>query len=132
MPLIVSGLHALVLEFEAGGIGTTITVVKANRLLSDLELRSEVDRYRLLIARELIDDIAVLDVTLAASKKRIATAVAASGTSLCDIYGVGPIGAAQSLAMSVTWAGSEPKPNSRATTAPHLSRCPPVVGPGTG
>ena len=48
-----------------------------------------------MIARELIDDIAVLDVTLAASKKRIATAVAASGTSLCDIYGVGPIGAAQ-------------------------------------
>ena len=80
MPLHCVRLHALVLEFEAGGIGTTITVVKANRLLSDLELRSEVDRYRLLIARELIDDIAVLDVTLAASKKRIATAVAASGT----------------------------------------------------
>jgi transposase len=88
-------LHALLLEFEAGGIGTTITATKAKRLLSDLELRTEVDRCRLLIARELVADIAALDVTLAASKKRIAAAVAASGTSLCEIYGVGPIGAAQ-------------------------------------
>ena len=32
---------------------------------------------------------------MAGSKKRICAAVAASGTSLCDIYGVGPIGAAQ-------------------------------------
>jgi transposase len=88
-------LHALLLEFEAGGIGSTITVAKANRLLSNLEGSDEVTRCRLLIAGELVADIAALDVTLASSKKRITAAVAASGTSLCDIYGVGPIGAAQ-------------------------------------
>jgi len=54
----------------------------------------EVSQCRLLIACELVDDIATLDVTLASSKKRIAAAVAASGTSLYDIDGVGPIGAA--------------------------------------
>ena len=88
-------LHALLLEFEAGGIGTTITATKANRLLNRVDGTDEVTQCRLLIARELVADIVALDVTLAASKKRITTAVAASGTSLCDIYGVGPIGAAQ-------------------------------------
>jgi transposase len=47
-----------------------------------------------MIAREVVDDIARLDATLKASKKRIAVAVTSSGTTLTDIYGVGPIGAA--------------------------------------
>ncbi len=37
------------------------------------------------------------DTQMRASKKRISTAVAASGTSLCDIRGIGPIGAATIL-----------------------------------
>ncbi len=51
-------------------------------------------RYRVLIVREVVGDIARLDTTLAASKRRIATAVSASGTSLTDIVGIGPICAA--------------------------------------
>jgi transposase len=46
------------------------------------------------VAREVVDDIARLDEILRASKKRIAVAVTASGTSLTNIVGVGPIGAA--------------------------------------
>jgi len=87
-------LHAMLAELAPGGIGTTITAVKANRLLNEVEPGGEVTRYRVLIARELVADIAALDTTLAASKKRITSAVTASGTSLCDIYGVGPICAA--------------------------------------
>ncbi len=87
-------LHAMLVELTPGGIGTTITVVKVNRLLSEVEPDDEVTRCRVLIARELVADIAGLDTTLAASKKRIAAAVTASRTSLCDIYGIGPICAA--------------------------------------
>ncbi len=87
-------LHAMLAELVAGGIGNTITATKANRLLSEVEPAGEVTRCQVLIARELVADIAALDVTLASSKKRIAAAVAASGTSLCEIYGVGPICAA--------------------------------------
>ena len=47
-----------------------------------------------MIATELVDDIARFNAQMRASKKRIRSAVAASGTSLCDIRGVGPIGAA--------------------------------------
>jgi len=89
-----SRLHALLLELEAGGIGVKISVTNASGLLDSITTGDEATRYRILIAREVVDDIARLDATLRASKKRVATAVAASGTSLTNIVGVGPIGAA--------------------------------------
>ena len=48
----------------------------------------------MVIATELVDDIARFETQMRASKKRISTAVMASRTSLCDIRGIGPIGAA--------------------------------------
>ena len=87
-------LHALLLELRPGGIPSTMTVTKANLLLASVFVSDEVTRYRVLIAGELIDDIAQLDTTLKASKKRITQAVAASGTTLTDIAGIGPICAA--------------------------------------
>jgi transposase len=89
-----SRLHALLLELEAGGIGVKISVANACELLHSIVTGGEPIRYRVLIAREVVDDIARLDTALKASKKRIAAAVTASGTSLTDIVGVGPIGAA--------------------------------------
>jgi len=89
-----SRLHALLLELEAGGIGVKISVTNASGLLDDVTVGNETTRYRMLIAREVVDDIAGLDRSLKASKNRIADAVQASGTSLTDIVGVGPIGAA--------------------------------------
>jgi transposase len=87
-------LHALVLELTPGGIGSEITVNKANQLLDAMVVDGEVTRHRVLIAAELVDDIARLDTALKASKKRISIAVAASGTTLTDIVGIGPVCAA--------------------------------------
>jgi transposase len=53
-----------------------------------------VTRQLVVIATELIDDMGRLEAQMKASKKRIRIAVAASGTTLCDIRGIGPIGAA--------------------------------------
>ncbi|KKK66207.1 hypothetical protein LCGC14_2966430, partial [marine sediment metagenome] len=89
-----SRLHALLLELEAGGIGGKISVSNASELLDRIDVGDEATRYRILVAREVVDDIARLDQSLKASKKRIAGAVQASGTSLTNIVGVGPIGAA--------------------------------------
>jgi transposase len=47
-----------------------------------------------MIATELVEDITRLEAQMRASKKRIRAAVAASGTTLCDIRRIGPIGAA--------------------------------------
>ena len=87
-------LHALLLELEAGGISATISVNKAIRLIDTVPVTDEVTRQRVVIARELVDDIDRLDHTLKASKQRVAAAVAASGTTLCDIYEIEPICAA--------------------------------------
>jgi len=53
-------LHALLLELEAGGIASRINVTKANAALDAVEVTNEVMRYRVLIARELVADIACL------------------------------------------------------------------------
>ncbi len=90
-------LHALLMELRPGGIGSEMTVSKANSLLSDIDVTDEVTRQRVVIAAELVDDIARFDTQMLASKKRIRAAVVASGTSLCDIRGIGPIGAAMIL-----------------------------------
>ena len=86
-----SRLHSLLAELEPGGIAGTITVTKANRLLNGLKPETDVERNAVLIATEIIDDIVELDRDLVASKRRVETAVKASGTCLCDIVGVGPI-----------------------------------------
>ena len=87
-------LHALLGELHAGGIASEMTVAKANDLLNGVEALDEVTRCRLLIAGELVEDITRLDASLKASKKRVKGAVLASGTTVTDVYGVGPISAA--------------------------------------
>ena len=90
-------LHALLMELTAGGLASEMTVNKATTLLEQVDVTEEVTRQRIVIAAELVDDIARLEAQMRASKKRIRVAVAASGTSLCDIWGIGPIGAAMIL-----------------------------------
>ena len=87
-------LHALLLELTAGGIGSEMTVNKAKQLLEGVVVDGEVTRHRVLIASELVDDIARLDTALKASKKRVTAAVVASATTLTEICGIGPICAA--------------------------------------
>ena len=89
-----SRLHALLLELVAGGIGVKISVANASGLLDSITVDDEATRHRVLIGREVVDDIARLDQSLKASKKRIGVAVTASTTSLTDIVGIGPVGAA--------------------------------------
>ena len=93
-------LHALLGELAAGGISSELTVSKANAMLDTVVVDSEVVRHRVLIAAELVDDIARLDTILKASKKRVEQAVSASGTTLTSIVGIGPINAATILGYS--------------------------------
>lgn len=69
-------------------------------MLETVVVDSEVIRHRVLIAAELVDDIARLDTILKASKKRVGQAVSASGTTLTSIVGIGPINAATILGYS--------------------------------
>jgi transposase len=90
-------LHALLMELTAGGLASEMTANKATTLLEQVDVTDEVTRQRVAIATELIEDMARLEAQMRASKKRTRLAVVASGTTLCDIRGIGPIGAAMIL-----------------------------------
>jgi transposase len=87
-------LHALVGELVAGGIGKEIVVSQAFALLAGLEPSGAVGRERRRLALELVDDVARYDEQRKESKRRIRAAVAASGTTLTEIFGIGDVIAA--------------------------------------
>jgi transposase len=87
-------LHALLCELVAGGISKEITPNKAQRLLESFTPTTPVERTRHQLAQDHVEDLRHLDVQLRASRRRVEEAVAASGTSLTDIFGIGPIVAA--------------------------------------
>lgn len=65
-----SRLHALVSELVPGGIGKEIVVNKARSTLAAIEATSVVQRQRLQLAIELLEEIAELDTKLTRSKAR--------------------------------------------------------------
>jgi transposase len=87
-------LHALLCELVAGGISKEITPNKAQRLLESFTPTTPVERTRHPLALDHVEDLRHLDTQLRASRRRVKEAVAASGTSLTDIFGIGPIVAA--------------------------------------
>ncbi len=91
-------LHALLLEFIPGGVPNEMTVAKARDLLEQFQITDPVAHHRVMIANELVEEISRLDAAMRTSKRRVAGAVAASGTSLTEIHGVGPIIAAMVIA----------------------------------
>jgi transposase len=86
-----SRLHATVSELVAGGLRKEVVVNQAECILAGIVPVSVVQRQRLELAHELVDDIRSLDVRMKHSRTRICEAVTASATTLTDIFGVGPI-----------------------------------------
>jgi transposase len=84
-------LHALVGELVPGGIDKEVVVTQARSMLDNIVGGdvAAVERHRQAV--ELVDEIEHLDVVLKDSRARITAAVAASGTTLREIFGVGPV-----------------------------------------
>ena len=101
-----------------------MTVAKADDLLSRVDAVDAMTPCRLLIAAELVEDITRLDTSLKASKKRVKAAVLASGTTVTDVYGVGPNCSAMLIATSETSVGSRPRATPPPTTPPPPSKLP--------
>jgi transposase len=93
-------LHSLMGELVPGGIDKEVVVNQARSLLDGIVPGdpAAVERYRQAV--ELIDDIDHLDVVLNDSRARITAAVTVSGTTLTEIFGVGPIIAAMLIGFS--------------------------------
>ena len=84
-------LHALLAELVPGGLSSEINATKAARILAAVTPRTVVEATRHTVALEHLDDLRRLDDQLRDSKQRITVAVAASGTTLVELFGVGPI-----------------------------------------
>ena len=87
-------LHALLVELVPGGISKQITANRATAMLADVTPTNPVETTRLALALEHLDDLRRIDEQMRASKRRIADAVAASGTTTTEVFGIGPVGAA--------------------------------------
>jgi transposase len=77
-----------------GGVADEITAGQADRLLSQISPSEPVAQARCELAAELLADIRYLDARRREARTKLAAAVKASGTSLTEVFGVGPVIAA--------------------------------------
>ena len=87
-------LHALLCGLTPGGAGRLLSAPQAGRILRGVRPTGPVEIERKRIAIDLLADVRRFDNQLLAINERIVEAVLASGTTLTDIHGIGPLGAA--------------------------------------
>ena len=91
---VVCRLHAVLCDLIPGGVGKQIRAAAAARVLERFTPAGAVQRARHELAAEFLADLRRVDAQLREAKKKLAAAVRASGTTLTEIFGVGPAVAA--------------------------------------
>jgi hypothetical protein len=84
-----SRLHAVLATLLPGGMSGELSSQKASRLLRRIRPKTMVETERKRIAHQDLAGVRRREKELKASRGRLDVAVAASGTGLTDIYGVG-------------------------------------------
>jgi transposase len=90
-------IHQLLMELIPSGAPKRLSVTKAKQLVATVRPRDVAGRTRRAMVVEMIDDVVILDRKVKAITKQIRDAVSATGTSLTDIVGIGPVIAATIL-----------------------------------
>jgi transposase len=93
----VSQLHALLLELLPGGAKKDLSAAQAKALLARVRPRDLVGKTRRRLAAELIADLEQNYARRKAADKELRALLAATGTGLLDLHGIGPSGAARLL-----------------------------------
>src|SRR5262245_28673274 len=93
----VSQLHALLLELIPGGAKKDLSAAQAKALLAKVRPRDVAGKVRRRVAAELVADLERIYKRKKAANKELKELVAATGTSLLDLPGIGPSGAARLL-----------------------------------
>jgi transposase len=84
-------LHVLLRELVAGGAPRRLSADRAAKILRTARPGDAAGIERKRLAGELLADVRRLDREIATARQRVTDAVSASGTSLLEVYGVGPI-----------------------------------------
>ena len=90
-------LHTLLLELVPGGAKKYLSAPQARALLNSVRPRDIVGRTRRQLASELITELAVIDKKIKDADRQLTELVAATGSSLQQLHGIGPSGAARLL-----------------------------------
>src|SRR5215472_21169 len=90
-------LHQVLCELIPGGVLGEITAGQAAHILASITPAEAVQAARRELAAELTEDLRGIDTRIRETRKTLATAVRAAGTSLTGLFGVGPVIAAAVL-----------------------------------
>jgi transposase len=91
-------LHGLLRDLLPGGVAGKLSADRAARILRGMRSQGcASDRLRRRLASEILRDVRTLDRKIADLNRRIEAEVEASGTTLTEIFGIGPILAATIL-----------------------------------
>jgi transposase len=93
----ISQLHQLLLELIPGGAKKDLSARQAKALLATVRPRDAAGKVRRRVAAELIVDLERIYQRKKAANKELTDLVAATGTGLLDLPGIGPSGAARLL-----------------------------------
>ena len=84
-------LHAVLCDLVAGGVTKEITAAQATPILEQVTPSGPVGTARCELAGQFLEDLRRLDAQLRDTRKKLAAAVRASGTTLTEVFGFGPV-----------------------------------------
>jgi transposase len=93
----VNRLHRLLVELIPGGAKTFLSATQARGLLATVRPRDVVGRTRRRLAVELVVELDRIDRKIKVANRELSQLVEATGSTLLDLHGIGPSGAARLL-----------------------------------
>jgi len=93
----VSQLHRLLLELVPGGAQVSLSAAQARALLAKVRPRDAAGKIRRRVAAELIGDLERVYQRKKAADRELRELLAATGSTLTQLHGIGPSGAARLL-----------------------------------
>ena len=94
----VNRLHRLLLELFPGGAKKFLSAAQARALVATIKPRDIVSKTRRRLVVELIIELEAIDKKIKTGEKDLRELVIARGSTLLDLHGIGPSGAARLLA----------------------------------
>ena len=91
---VVCRMHAVLCQLIPGGVSKPITAAQAARVLDQAEPRGAAAMARWQLAAQYLTDLRRIDAQRGDTRRTLAAAVRASGTTVTEVFGVGPAVAA--------------------------------------
>jgi transposase len=91
-------LHVVLCELVPGGVSKRITAGQAAQVLASITPQNAVEAARHELAAAFTEDLCRIDAQIRGTRKRLAAVVATAGTTVTEVFGVGPVIAAAIIA----------------------------------